>query len=105
NVTIEPNVTIIAEEGPVVLMDDATIEAGSILRGPIVVGKGATIKMASRVYGGSTIGPVCKVGGEISNCIFHSYSNKAHDGFVGNSIFGQWVNLGADTNTSNLKNN
>lgn len=105
DVTIEPNVTIIAEEGPVVLMDGATIEAGSILRGPVVVGVGATIKMASRVYGGSTIGPVCKVGGEISNCIFHSYSNKAHDGFVGNSIFGQWVNLGADTNTSNLKNN
>ncbi len=86
-------------------MENAKVEAGSILRGPVVVGEGTTVKMASRIYGGSTIGPVCKVGGEVSNCIFHSYSNKAHDGFTGNSLFGQWVNLGADTNTSNLKNN
>lgn len=105
NVEIEPGVHILAKEGPVVLMDGAHVEAGSILRGPVVIGKGATVKMAARIYGGSTIGPVCKVGGEVSNCIFHSYSNKAHDGFTGNSIFGQWVNLGADTNTSNLKNN
>lgn len=105
DVEIEAGVHIIAKEGPVVIMDGAHLEAGSILRGPAVIGKGATVKMAARIYGGSTIGPVCKVGGEISNCIFHSYSNKAHDGFAGNSIFGQWVNLGADTNTSNLKNN
>lgn len=105
NVDIEQGVHIFGKEGPVVIMDGARIEAGAILRGPVVVGKGATVKMSARIYGGSTIGPVCKVGGEISNCIFHSYSNKAHDGFTGNSIFGQWVNLGADTNTSNLKNN
>lgn len=102
---IEPGCILMGSEGPVVIMENAKVEAGSILRGPVVVGAGATIKMASRVYGGSTIGPVCKVGGEISNCIFHSYSNKAHDGFAGNSLFGQWVNLGADTNISNLKNN
>lgn len=105
DVHIEPGAIIIAKGGPVVIMDGATIEAGSIIKGPVVIGEGSTVKMAARIYGGTTIGPVCKVGGEVSNCIFHSYSNKGHDGFVGNSIFGQWVNLGADTNTSNLKNN
>ncbi len=104
NVHIEPGCIFIAEEGPVIIQDGATVEAGSILRGPVVVGEGATVKMAARIYGGTTIGPVCKVGGEVSGCIFHSYSNKAHDGFAGNSIFGQWVNLGANTITSNLKN-
>ncbi|MEQ8523624.1 putative sugar nucleotidyl transferase [Gracilimonas sp.] len=104
DVMIEPGCIFIAKDGPVVIQDGATIEAGSILRGPVVVGEGATVKMAARIYGGTTIGPVCKVGGEVSGCIFHSYSNKAHDGFAGNSIFGQWVNLGANTITSNLKN-
>lgn len=104
DVHIEPGCIFIAEDGPVIIEDGATIEAGSILRGPVAVGKGATVKMAARIYGGTTIGPVCKVGGEVSGCIFHSYSNKAHDGFAGNSIFGQWVNLGANTITSNLKN-
>jgi len=104
-VEIEPGVHIFAEDGPVVVMEGANLEAGSIIRGPVVIGENATVKMNTRIYGGTTIGPVCKVAGEISNCIFHSYSNKAHDGFTGNSIFGQWVNLGADTNTSNLKNN
>ncbi|MEX2476982.1 MAG: putative sugar nucleotidyl transferase [Gracilimonas sp.] len=105
NAEIESGVQILAKDGPVVIMEGAHIEAGSILRGPVVIGKGATVKMMGRIYGGTTIGPVCKIGGEVSNCIFHSYSNKAHDGFTGNSMFGQWVNLGADTNTSNLKNN
>ncbi len=104
DVYIEPGCIFIAEKGPVVICDGATIEAGSILRGPVVVGEGATVKMAARIYDGTTIGPVCKVGGEVAGCIFHSYSNKAHDGFAGNSIFGQWVNLGANTITSNLKN-
>ena len=61
--------------------------------------------MASKIYGDSTIGPFCKVGGEISNSIFQAYSNKGHDGFLGNSVVGEWCNFGADTNTSNLKNN
>ena len=104
DVHIEPGCIFIAQDGPVVIQDGATIEAGSILRGPVAVGEGATVKMAARIYGGTTVGPVCKVGGEVSGCIFHSYSNKAHDGFAGNSIFGQWVNLGANTITSNLKN-
>lgn len=101
---IEPGCIFLGSEGPVIIRQGARIEAGSILRGPVVIGKNATVKMKGRIHGGSTIGPVCKVGGEVSNCIFHSYSNKAHDGFTGNSIFGQWVNLGADTITSNLNN-
>ncbi|HET6527577.1 MAG TPA: hypothetical protein VFG39_02385, partial [Balneolaceae bacterium] len=67
--------------------------------------KGTTINMGAKIYGKTTIGPVCKVGGEINNSIFHSYSNKGHDGFMGNSLIGQWCNFGAGTNTSNLKNN
>ncbi|MEX2603191.1 MAG: putative sugar nucleotidyl transferase [Gracilimonas sp.] len=104
-VKIEPGCILIGDDGPVIIQKGAVIEAGCILRGPVVIGENATLKMKARISGGTTIGPVCKVGGEVSNCIFHSYSNKAHEGFTGNSIFGQWVNLGADTNTSNLKNN
>ena len=81
-----------------------TLEAGCILKGPLAICEGSTIKMLARISNGTTIGPACKVAGEVSNSIFHSYSNKAHDGFVGNSVFGQWVNLGASTTTSNLKN-
>lgn len=102
---IEPGCIIVADEGPVFVGDKATLEAGSIIKGPSAICDGASVKMKARIYGGSTIGPVCKVAGEVHNSIFHSYSNKAHEGFVGNSLFGQWCNLGADTNTSNLKNN
>ena len=104
DVIIEPGCIIDAEEGPVVIQSGARIEAGSILRGPVAICEGATVKMASRIYGGTTVGPVCKIGGEVSGTIFHSYTNKAHDGFVGSSLFGQWINLGANTVTSNLKN-
>lgn len=102
--TIKAGSIIDATNGPVVIMPEVTIEEGSILKGPVAICQGATVKSGARIYGGSTIGPVCKVCGEISSTIFHSYSNKAHDGYVGNSIFGQWVNLGAGTTTSNLKN-
>lgn len=103
--SIQPGCIIMAGKGPVFIGPDSTIEAGSIIQGPVAICEGATIKMAARISDGTTVGPVCKVGGEVMNTIFHSYSNKAHDGFVGNSLFGQWCNLGADTNTSNLKNN
>ena len=103
--TIEPGVILIAEKGPIFIGEHVVIEAGAILKGPIAVCDHATIKMRARIYDGSTIGPHCKVGGEVSATIFHSYSNKSHDGYAGNSIFGQWCNLGADSNTSNLKNN
>lgn len=103
--TIEPGVILMADKGPIFIGDDATIEAGAIIKGPAAVCRGATVKMTSRIYDSTTIGPVCKIGGEVSRSIFHSYTNKAHDGFVGNSILGQWCNMGADSNTSNLKNN
>ncbi|GAB5409978.1 MAG: GlmU family protein [Balneolaceae bacterium] len=102
---IEAGCILIADKGPIYIGDNAIIEAGSIIRGPVAICEGATVKMRARIYNSSTIGPVCKVGGEISNSIFHSYSNKAHDGFTGSSLIGQWCNFGADTNTSNLKNN
>lgn len=102
---IEPGCIIIADEGPVYIGQDSKVEAGSIIKGPVAIGAQAEIKMGGKIFNGTTVGPVCKVGGEINNCIFHSYSNKAHDGFAGNSIIGQWSNFGAATNTSNLKNN
>jgi UDP-N-acetylglucosamine diphosphorylase/glucosamine-1-phosphate N-acetyltransferase len=73
--------------------------------GGFYLGEHATLKLGTKIYGATTIGPQCKVGGEVSNSIFYGHSNKAHDGFVGNSLIGEWCNLGADTNTSNLKNN
>lgn len=104
-VTIEPGVTFITTSGPVFIGQDAKIMAGSLIRGAAAVCNGSTVRMGAKIYENSTIGPVCKVGGELNSVIFHSYSNKAHDGYAGNSIFGQWCNLGADTTTSNLKNN
>ncbi len=92
-------------DGPIYIDANAEVMEGSHIRGGFYLGKHATLKLGTKVYGATTIGPECKVGGEVSNSVFWGYSNKAHDGFVGNSIIGQWCNLGADTNTSNLKNN
>ena len=103
--TIQPGAILMANEGPIYIGKNATIMAGAIVQGPAAICGEATIKMGAKIYHDTTIGPVCKAGGEINNCIFHSYSNKGHDGFIGNSLIGQWCNLGADTNTSNLKNN
>lgn len=102
---IEPGCILNADKGSIFIGPKAILESGSIIKGPVAICEGATTKMASRIYDGTTIGPVCKVGGEVTNSIFHSYSNKGHDGFVGNSLIGQWCNFGADSNTSNLKNN
>jgi UDP-N-acetylglucosamine diphosphorylase/glucosamine-1-phosphate N-acetyltransferase len=103
--TIEAGCVLNAQNGPIYIGKNATIMSGAHIRGPVAICENATIKMGAKIYADTTIGPVCKVGGEVNNSIFHSYSNKAHDGFVGNSLIGQWCNLGADTNTSNLKNN
>jgi len=92
-------------EGPVYIDLEAEVMEGSHIRGPFYLGEHATLKMSSKIYGPTTIGPHCKIGGEVSNSVILGYSNKAHDGFIGNSILGEWCNLGADTNTSNLKNN
>ena len=105
DVKIEAGVVLIADEGPIVIRDGAKILAGSLIRGPVSIGENATINMGAKIYGNTSIGTYCKIGGEVNSSIFHSYSNKGHDGFVGHSLIGQWVNLGADTNTSNLKNN
>lgn len=102
---VEAGCVLNAEEGPIFIGKNASVMAGSLIRGPVAICEGSTVNMGSKIYGQSTIGPVCKVGGEINNSIFHSYSNKGHDGFMGNSLVGQWCNFGADTNTSNLKNN
>lgn len=91
--------------GPIYIGKDAEVMEGSILRGPIALGEHAAIKMGAKIYGACSFGPHVKVGGEVSNSIFQAYSNKGHDGFLGNSIIGEWCNLGADTNSSNLKNN
>jgi UDP-N-acetylglucosamine diphosphorylase/glucosamine-1-phosphate N-acetyltransferase len=93
------------DNGPIYIGKDAEIMEGSVIRGPFALGEQALVKMSAKIYGDTSIGPFCKVGGEISNSIFQAYSNKGHDGFMGNSIVGEWCNFGADTNTSNLKNN
>lgn len=93
------------EDGPIFIDDGVEIMEGSMLRGPLAICRNSTVKMGSKIYGDTTIGPHCKVGGEISNSNMQGYSNKSHDGFLGNSVVGQWCNLGADTNNSNLKNN
>ncbi|MDE7149358.1 MAG: GlmU family protein [Bacteroidales bacterium] len=93
-----------ASEGPIYIGKDAEIMAGAMLRGPLAVGEASVIKMGAKIYGGTTIGPHCKVGGEVNNAVLFGYSNKAHDGFLGNAVLGEWCNLGADTNNSNLKN-
>ncbi len=91
--------------GPVYIGKDAEVMEGAMVRGPFSLGEHAALKMGAKVYGATTIGPHCKVGGEVSNSVLFGYSNKAHDGFLGNSVIAEWCNLGADTNNSNLKNN
>lgn len=91
--------------GPVYIGDHAEIMEGSVVRGPFALCEHSALKLSTKVYGPSTVGPFSKVGGELSNSVIFGYSNKAHDGFLGNSVIGEWCNLGADTNNSNLKNN
>ncbi len=94
-----------ASEGPIYIGADAEIMEGSIIRGPFALCEHATVKMGAKIYGSTTVGPHSKIGGEVNNSVIFGYSNKGHDGFLGNSVLGEWCNLGADTNTSNLKNN
>ena len=91
-------------KGPIYIGDGAEVMEGCNLRGPLAVGSNVVLKMGAKIYGDTTIGPGCKVGGEVSNTIFFGNSNKAHGGFIGNSVIGEWCNLGAATNCSNLKN-
>lgn len=93
------------KEGPIYIGKNAEVQEGCLVRGPFSLGENSQLKMGAKIYTGTTIGPHCKVGGEVNNSVIFGYSNKAHDGFLGNSVIGEWCNLGADTNNSNLKNN
>lgn len=97
--------TLNGSSGPIYLGADSEIMEGSVIRGPFALCEEGIVKMGARIYGPTTIGPSCKVGGEINNSVLQGNSNKAHDGFLGNAVIGEWCNLGADTNSSNLKNN
>ncbi|HIC30391.1 MAG TPA: glucose-1-phosphate thymidylyltransferase [Flavobacteriaceae bacterium] len=97
--------TLNASSGPIYIGKHAEIMEGSIIRGPLALCGNATIKLGAKIYGPTTVGPFSKVGGEVNNSVLFGYSNKGHDGFLGNSVLGEWCNLGADTNNSNLKNN
>lgn len=98
-------VTLNASTGPIYIGKNTEIMEASVIRGPFALCEGAVVKMAAKVYGATTVGPECRIGGEVSNSVLFGYSNKGHDGFLGNSVLGEWCNLGADTNNSNLKNN
>ena len=97
--------TLNASNGPIYIGKDAQIMEGCTVRGPFALCEHSTLKMGAKIYGGTTIGPDSKVGGEVNNSVIFGFSNKGHDGFLGNSVIGEWCNIGADSNNSNLKNN
>lgn len=106
---VEPGASIEActfnvTTGPIYVGKDAVVLEGGLFRGPIAICEGGVLKMGAKIYGATTVGPRCKVGGEVNNVVFHSNSNKGHDGYLGNAVIGKWCNIGADTNASNLKN-
>lgn len=94
-----------AEGGPIYIGKNTEIQEGSLIRGPFALCEGSTINMGAKMRGDTTVGPHCKVGGEVSNAVIFGYSNKGHEGFLGNAVLGEWCNIGADSNNSNLKNN
>jgi UDP-N-acetylglucosamine diphosphorylase/glucosamine-1-phosphate N-acetyltransferase len=98
-------VTLNASTGPIYIGKNTEIMEGSVIRGPFALCEGAQVKLASKVYGATTVGPYSRIGGEVNNSVLFGYSNKGHDGFLGNSVLGEWCNIGADSNNSNLKNN
>jgi UDP-N-acetylglucosamine diphosphorylase / glucose-1-phosphate thymidylyltransferase / UDP-N-acetylgalactosamine diphosphorylase / glucosamine-1-phosphate N-acetyltransferase / galactosamine-1-phosphate N-acetyltransferase len=104
-VELKPGVVIDASGGPIVIDENAKIMSNSVIIGPVYIGKNSIIKVGAKIYEGTSIGPLCKVGGEVEETIIQGYSNKQHDGFLGHSYLGEWVNIGADTNNSDLKNN
>lgn len=96
--------TLNSSKGPIYIGKDAEIMEGVLVRGPLAMCEHSVLNMGAKVYGATTLGPYCKCGGELNNVVFQGYSNKAHDGFLGNAVIGEWCNIGADTNNSNLKN-
>lgn len=110
NIFLEEGASVVlaslnATEGPIYIGKDAEIMEACAIRGPFALCEHATLKMGAKIYGPTTVGPHSKVGGEVTNSVIFGFSNKGHDGFLGNSVIGEWCNLGADTNNSNLKNN
>ncbi|MGS2741173.1 GlmU family protein [Sinomicrobium sp. M5D2P17] len=97
--------TLNASDGPVYIGKNSLIMEGCHIRGGFALCEGGIVKMGAKIYGATTVGPYCKVGGEINNSVLFSYSNKGHEGFLGNSVLGEWCNIGADSNNSNMKNN
>ena len=97
--------TLNASNGPIYIGKDAEVMEGVVVRGPLAMCEHSVLKLSAKIYGATTLGPYCKVGGEVNNSVLMGFSNKGHDGFLGNSVLGEWCNLGADTNNSNLKNN
>jgi UDP-N-acetylglucosamine diphosphorylase/glucosamine-1-phosphate N-acetyltransferase len=97
--------TLNATKGPIYLGKDSIVMEGCLLRGPFSLGDDSILKMGTKIYGATTIGPMSKVGGEVNNSVIFGYSSKGHEGYLGNAVIGEWCNLGADTNNSNLKNN
>ncbi len=96
--------TLNVKDGPIYIGRDATVMETAAIRGPLAICERAKIRMGAHIYGGTTFGPYCKVGGEVDNTVMFGYSNKAHDGYLGNAVIGEWCNIGAGTNASNLKN-
>ena len=103
--TIEPGSIIDAKNGPVIISKNVIVQSGAIIKGPVFIDQNSLISNGAKLKGNVLIGQTCKVGGEVTNTIFQGFSNKVHDGFIGHSYIGEWVNLGANTNNSNLKNN
>ena len=97
--------TLNASNGPIYIGKNAEVMEGVVVRGALSMCENSVLKLSAKIYGATTLGPYCKVGGEVNNSVLMGYSNKGHDGFLGNSVLGEWCNLGADTNNSNLKNN
>ncbi len=102
---VKPGVVLDAENGPIYIGRNATIFPNAVIEGPAFIGDKSLIKIGAKIYENTSIGDVCKVGGEVEGSVIHSFSNKQHDGFLGHAYLGMWVNLGADTNNSDLKNN
>lgn len=104
-VHLKPGVVLDAEDGPITLDAGVQVQPGVVVRGPAYVGRNSVLKAGAKVHEGTSLGPVCKIGGEVEESIVQGYSNKQHEGFLGHAYLGEWVNLGADTNNSDLKNN
>ena len=103
---VDINIAVLnASKGAIYIGEHAEVQEGSMIRGPFAMGEHSVVKMGTKVYGPTTLGPKSKIGGEVNNAILSGYCSKGHDGYLGNAVIGEWCNLGADTNNSNLKNN